>query len=243
MNANQEICQLCQSCGDHQTARCPKLVCAKCGEKGHARKDCPYLANPSTSSVEIADDVEFEDVKVQQNVDTKADPVEELLIIKSTETQAEMNNCQSRELGVLINELKELEEQFHFGQTMLFNLHTMLSYPRNQTLEIQTRIYHQIDLRMQSLPRLRSRITALRRYISVARRVPDSHKIPSKRTAEITFETSTKPKRCKEDILDLQQRFARLVDRRAKIQDNPIALEQNSKLIQELEMELSISKE
>ena len=43
--------------------------------------------------------------------------------------------------------------------------------------------------------------------------------------------------------MDLQQRLARLVDRRAKIQDNPIALEQNSKLIQELEMELSILKE
>ena len=34
------ICHLCQHFGDHETAKCPKLICAHCHEKGHARKDC-----------------------------------------------------------------------------------------------------------------------------------------------------------------------------------------------------------
>ena len=54
MNVNQEqetkLCQMCQNYGDHITAKCPKLICAECDERGHAKKHCPYLAETESKN-------------------------------------------------------------------------------------------------------------------------------------------------------------------------------------------------
>ena len=54
MNVNQEqgtkLCQMCQNYGDHMTAKCPKLICAECDERGHAKKHCPYLAETESKN-------------------------------------------------------------------------------------------------------------------------------------------------------------------------------------------------
>ena len=35
------ICYVCQDYRDHPTSKCPNIICKECGQKGHAKKNCP----------------------------------------------------------------------------------------------------------------------------------------------------------------------------------------------------------
>ena len=45
-------CHICQKYGDHSTPKCPKLVCAKCRQNGHAKIDCPDLKTTKAAGSE-----------------------------------------------------------------------------------------------------------------------------------------------------------------------------------------------
>ena len=59
-----KICQFCQSLGNHTTPTCPRLICAECDEKGHAKKDCPYLLPAST--IQNGSQVNFSKCQVEE---------------------------------------------------------------------------------------------------------------------------------------------------------------------------------
>ena len=46
---SQKLCHICQDYVDHITPNCPKLICAECDEKGHSKRNCPYLVEPEVS--------------------------------------------------------------------------------------------------------------------------------------------------------------------------------------------------
>ena len=48
----QSLCHICQDYVDHFTRNCPTLICAECDEKGHAKRNCPYLDEPKKVSKE-----------------------------------------------------------------------------------------------------------------------------------------------------------------------------------------------
>ena len=48
------LCFICQEKTDHQTPNCPKITCKKCGQKGHAQRDCPEVKRRNEESQEIS---------------------------------------------------------------------------------------------------------------------------------------------------------------------------------------------
>ena len=44
-------CFLCQEYTEHQTKNCPNLKCKRCGQLGHARKDCQSISTSCQSCV------------------------------------------------------------------------------------------------------------------------------------------------------------------------------------------------
>ena len=208
---SQKVCNLCQSHGDHKTANCPKLVCAECDEKGHAKKHCPYL-------------VDSRDIQAKNDT-------EEI-------NHDQVKNIKSEKLDMLENEMSEVKQQFDFGQRMLHNLRSMLSFPEFSRNHQQSfRIQNQINLRIQSLAYLTIRMDNLRRQISAVQRDPDSQQNISQKR-EGSSEISKNSRRNQANLFDLQQRLAGLITWRAQIQNNPAALEQNCMFILELEKEL-----
>ena len=209
---SQKVCHLCQSHGDHKTANCPKLVCAECDEKGHAKKHCPYLVDSRDNQAENGIEINHDQVR----------------------------NIKSETLDMLENELSEVKQQFDFGQRMLHNLRSMLTFPEfivNQ--EQNFRIQSQINLRIQSLACLTIRMDTLRRQISAVQREPESqHNFSQKREETLENSKNCRRNQNQASLLDLQQRLAGLITWRAQIQNNPAALEQNCMFILELEQEL-----
>ena len=40
--SQSKLCLLCQDYTDHETSKCPFMICKNCGKTGHSNKHCPY---------------------------------------------------------------------------------------------------------------------------------------------------------------------------------------------------------
>ena len=67
---SQKLCHICQDYVDHFTPNCPKLICAECDEKGHSKRNCPYLVEPEVPKEnEVLNFAKQESIKEQRTSD------------------------------------------------------------------------------------------------------------------------------------------------------------------------------
>ena len=64
---SQKLCHICQDYVDHFTPNCPKLICAECDEKGHSKRNCPYLVEPEVSKENEAINLTNENGQASKN--------------------------------------------------------------------------------------------------------------------------------------------------------------------------------
>ena len=64
---SQKLCHICQDYVDHITPNCPKLICAECDEKGHSKRNCPYLVEPEVSKENEAINLTNENGQASKN--------------------------------------------------------------------------------------------------------------------------------------------------------------------------------
>ena len=68
---SQKLCHICQDYVDHITPNCPKLICAECDEKGHSKRNCPYLVEPEVSKEnEVFNFTKQESIKEERTSDS-----------------------------------------------------------------------------------------------------------------------------------------------------------------------------
>ena len=68
---SQKLCHICQDYVDHFTPNCPKLICAECDEKGHSKRNCPYLVEPEVSKEnEVINFTKQESIKEERTSDS-----------------------------------------------------------------------------------------------------------------------------------------------------------------------------
>ena len=96
-----KICQICQSLGNHSTRTCPSLICAECDEKGHAKKDCPYLLPPKIENgtkMEIVKPSSDTEICQKEGVQQSSHEKYSLILERARQLGSEYENDKSKKL-------------------------------------------------------------------------------------------------------------------------------------------------
>ena len=91
----QRLCHICQDYVDHFTRNCPTLICAECDEKGHAKRNCPYLVEPKKVCKEnqFPDSEKQNEISESAKVQTSDDKYPDLQCAECEESGHEITDC------------------------------------------------------------------------------------------------------------------------------------------------------